>query len=159
MSEDLVERLREAAKPYLTADLGDSAYPEYLRSTTDWSSPDAPLLHEAADEIERLHAEKLEAAKAVLDALEDHNAAMVEIERLRAELRKQDEWRTGPAQVELVNLRAEVAELREDIASVLKAFDDGLFIRNTKGDEESGWAFKFALPLSALARLASKVLA
>lgn len=41
----------------------------------------------------------------------------------------------------------------EAVAIVLKAFEDGLFIRDTSGDHDPMWALRFAGPIAALARL------
>jgi len=41
-----------------------------------------------------------------------------EVDRLRAELSQQDEWRTGPAQARIATLERELAEAREKIAAL-----------------------------------------
>jgi hypothetical protein len=44
--------------------------------------------------------------------------------------------------------------VQDDIATVCKAFDDGLFVRSLKHDADDDWQMKFLGPLSALGRLA-----
>jgi len=46
-------------------------------------------------------------------------------------------------------------ELMEDIATLLDAFDDGIFIRNTDRDHEPTWAMRLIKPLAAIGRLAN----
>ena len=41
----------------------------------------------------------------------------------------------------------------EDVRLLLKAFDDGIFVRDASRDAEPGWALKLIKPLAALGRL------
>lgn len=36
---------------------------------------------------------------------------------------------------------------------LLKAFEDGIFVRSTANDSQPGWSFRFVAPLQALAQL------
>lgn len=56
----------------------------------------------------------------------------------------------------LQGIGEENARLREAGAKVCEGFDDGLFIRSTKGDGDSGWVIKLLPYLRALAVLAEK---
>lgn len=44
-------------------------------------------------------------------------------------------------------------QVRKDILTTMKAFDDGVFVRNTSRDGESDWAIQVLKPLAAIARL------
>lgn len=43
------------------------------------------------------------------------------------------------------------------VRTVLSAFDDGVFVRDTTRDHEPGWVMKYVKPISALAVLARAV--
>ena len=43
--------------------------------------------------------------------------------------------------------------LADDILTVCKAFDDGLFVRSIQNDSDDAWQLKFIGPLGALSRL------
>lgn len=45
----------------------------------------------------------------------------------------------------------------EDIETVIKAFEEGVFVRNTDRDGEVGFAMRLIKPLAALARLKQAV--
>jgi hypothetical protein len=45
------------------------------------------------------------------------------------------------------------AEVRDDIKTVLRGFEDGLYTRSVALDHEPGWQMKFLPYLAALARL------
>lgn len=44
-------------------------------------------------------------------------------------------------------------DVKEDIKTLMKAFDDGIFIRNIDKDYEPGWAIRLAPIISSLGRL------
>lgn len=44
-------------------------------------------------------------------------------------------------------------KLLADLKIILKAFDDGVFVRNTDHDNESMWALKLVPILAALGRI------
>ncbi len=46
-----------------------------------------------------------------------------------------------------------VREFMTASAEVLEAFDDGIFVRDIKGDGQSGWAMKLLTPIRALGAL------
>lgn len=52
-------------------------------------------------------------------------------------------------------LKIENARLREAGAKVCEGFDQGVFIRSTKGDDDSAWAIRLMPYLRALAALAA----
>lgn len=54
---------------------------------------------------------------------------------------------------EVRRLRAERETLISDVRTILAAFSDRVFIRNTDGDARHDWAMKCILPVAALARL------
>ena len=45
----------------------------------------------------------------------------------------------------------------EDIKTVIKAFEDGVFVRNISRDGEVGWAMRLVRPMAALGRLKSAI--
>ena len=52
-------------------------------------------------------------------------------------------------------LIAAYREARDAARTVLKAFDDGVFVRDVSYDGESSWAIRLVRPLAALSKLAS----
>ena len=66
--------------------------------------------------------------------------------------------------LEVDELAAALREAREentriisDAALLIRAFDDDLFVRNTKDDHRSDWAIKFVRPLAAMSRLQHEI--
>ncbi len=57
------------------------------------------------------------------------------------------------ARIALGDREAAAESIRDDITILIAAFDADLFVRNTDGDSESGWAMKFLKPIAAMARL------
>lgn len=90
------------------------------------------------------------------DCADQVRAASATITRLAREL----EVCERPLRAEIARQAERIAELEamntsrlEDVAVLLKAFDDGLFVRDTKGDGDPRWAIKLLTPLAAMARL------
>lgn len=48
-------------------------------------------------------------------------------------------------------------DLRKDVAKVLEGFDQGIFVRDTSRDHESGWGVRLLPYLAALGRLVDSV--
>jgi hypothetical protein len=90
-------------------------------------------------EQQALHTE----ARGMLGAERDRALADVAIKEAKAEAYAR----------EMERYAAENAALREDAATVLRGFDEGVFIRSTNGDGEGDWAIKLFPFLKAMGRL------
>ena len=44
-------------------------------------------------------------------------------------------------------------KVRKDVAKILDGFEEGAFVRDTRGDDDPAWAIKFFPYLQALTRL------
>lgn len=77
---------------------------------------------------------------------------MAEVESLKATMvRREASIRRVESNHRLVQRALDLAS--EATLDVLKAFDDGIFIRHVEGDGAPGWAMKLLTPIKALATL------
>lgn len=110
-------------------------------------------------------AESLRAAKAlggltIVTAADERNAARI-IDSSFAELREACRWQAeslesfrkkfnAPSNCQALDA---IDELRESAATVLKGFEEGVFVRDTSKDAKPGWAVKLLPYIVALGKL------